>query len=114
MPRVRRDDSHRGAFSAVGGFATILTRVPFKELDDPPGEYAVITDLVVRETLRRRGFGVALLREAERYARAAGATELRIGALSENHAAGRLYRRVGFAPYLETLTKRMEPPAAPL
>jgi len=93
---------------AIAGFAAILTRVPFESLDDPPGEYAIVTDLVVREAFRRRGLGAALLREAERCAIAAGAAELRIGVLSANQSAARLYRSAGFAPYSETLAKRLD------
>jgi ribosomal protein S18 acetylase RimI-like enzyme len=92
----------------VAGFATVLPRVPFEELDDPPGEYAIVTDLAVRAAFRRRGFRAALLAEAERYARATGASELRIAVLSENRAAAELYRRAGFAPYSEVLTKRLD------
>jgi ribosomal protein S18 acetylase RimI-like enzyme len=92
----------------VAGFATILTRVPFESLDDPPGEYAIVTDLAVLEGFRRRGLGAALLSEAERYAREAGASELRIAVLSANRDAAQLYRRLGFAPYSEILTKRFE------
>lgn len=94
--------------SAVVGFATILTRVPFEELDDPPGEYAIVTDLIVRGGFRRRGLGAALLAEAERYAREAGTSELRIAVLSANRVAAALYRRAGFAPYSEILTKRFD------
>lgn len=93
---------------AVAGFATILTRVPYEALDDPPGEYALVSDLVVRGRDRGRGLGAALVRAAEAYARAAGAGELRIGVLSANHAAAALYRREGFAPYLEVLAKRLD------
>ena len=96
---------------AIAGFAAVLTRVPFEALDDPPGEYAVVNDLVVREGFRRRGLGAALLREAERYAGAAGAAELRIAVLSANESAARLYRSTGFAPYSETLAKRLDSPA---
>ncbi len=94
--------------SAVVGFASLLTRVPFEELDDAPGEYAIVTDLVVRDGFRGRGLGAALLAEAERYARAAGAVELRIAVLSANRGAATLYRRVGFVPYSEVLTKRLD------
>jgi ribosomal protein S18 acetylase RimI-like enzyme len=90
----------------IAGFAAILTRVRFESLDHPPGEYAIVTDLVVRENVRRRGLGTALLQAAERYASAAGAAELRIGVLTANQGAARLYRSVGFLPYSETLAKR--------
>ena len=82
--------------------------IPFHELDEPPGEFALISDLVVLEPFRRRGFGGALLAAAERYARELGASELRIGVLSGNHTARRLYCVVGFDGYLEVLTKRFD------
>jgi ribosomal protein S18 acetylase RimI-like enzyme len=96
--------------AVVAGFTTVLTRVPYEELDDPSGEFALITDLVVREAFRRRGLGAALLQAAEAHARAAGAPEVRVGVLSANVTARRLYSRAGFAPYLETLSKRLTSP----
>ena len=92
----------------VAGFVTILARVPFEELDDPPGDRAIVSDLAVLARFRRRGLGAALLREADRYAREAGATEIRIGVMSENRGAAQLYRQEGFAPYLEILSKRLD------
>jgi ribosomal protein S18 acetylase RimI-like enzyme len=92
---------------AVAGFVTVLAKVPFEELDDPPGEYALVTDLLVRESFRRRGLGGALLREAERCARLAGAAELRVGVLSTNYSARGLYRGAGFVPHLEILAKKL-------
>jgi ribosomal protein S18 acetylase RimI-like enzyme len=97
---VAEEDSH------VVGFSTILAHEPFTELDDPPGHYALISDLVVLEAYRGRGIGRQLLERAEAYAREAGATELRIGVLSGNRTARRLYLDVGFQPHLELLTKR--------
>ena len=92
--------------SAVVGFVTVLAREPFVELDDPPGHYALITDLVVLDSHRGRGIGRQLLERAEVYAKQAGATELRIGVLTNNRAARRLYLEAGFQPHLEVLTKR--------
>src|SRR5215510_16100190 len=92
--------------SEVVGFVTVLAREPFVELDDPPGHYALITDLVVLESHRSRGIGRRLLERAEAYAKQAGSTELRIGVLSSNRKARRLYLDVGFQPHLEVLTKR--------
>ena len=89
----------------VVGLAMILTRVPFESLDEPPGSYAVVAELIVRAGFRGRGIGAALLRESERYAGEAGAAELRINVMSANHTARRLYAREGFAPYLEILSK---------
>ena len=91
---------------AVVGFVTILAREPFVELDDPPGHYALISDLVVLDSHRGRGIGRQLLERAEAYAKQAGATELRIGVLTNNRAARRLYLETGFQPHLEVLTKR--------
>ena len=92
----------------VAGFITVLTRMPFLELDDPPGEYALVTDLVILERFRGRGFGRALLDAAERYARDEGAHELRIGVLSANDTARRLYFAAGFQSHAEILTKRFD------
>jgi GNAT superfamily N-acetyltransferase len=92
----------------VAGFVTVLARIPFQELDDPLGEYALISDLVVLERFRRRGLGTALLNAAQQHARLQGARELRIGVLSANHAARQLYGRVGFSSHAQVLAKRFE------
>jgi GNAT superfamily N-acetyltransferase len=89
----------------VVGLSMVVARVPFESLDGSLGEYALVAELVVREGFRRRGIARALLDVAERYARAAGASEIRIAVLSQNDPARRLYLREGFAPYKETLSK---------
>jgi len=90
---------------AVAGFTTVFTRVPFERLDEPPGDYALIAELLVRREYRRRGYARALLAHGERYAASQGATELRIGVLSDNTPARTLYLDFGFRPYVETLSK---------
>lgn len=92
----------------IAGFVTILTRVPFEGLDEPEGDYALIADLLVSAKFRGRGLGEALLRAGEQYAAGGGATELRVNVLSGNDPAESLYRRFGFTPYLETLSKRLD------
>jgi ribosomal protein S18 acetylase RimI-like enzyme len=91
----------------VVGYVTVLARVPYEELDDPPGEYAYVMDLYVHESLRGQGIGRALLARAEAHARSQGASELRIGALAGNVGARELYLGLGFAPQLEILSKAL-------
>ena len=97
------------AGGAIAGLVIVLGHVPFEGLDEPPGDCAVVSDLIVRHAFRGRAIGAALLREAERHARAVGARELRIGVLSANLPARNLYLREGFAPYNETLTMTLDP-----
>jgi len=89
----------------VVGFVMVLARVPFESLDEPPGSGAWIAELVVRSGFRGKGIGRALLQAGERYAWDAGATELRIGVMSENRRARELYLEEGFKPYSEVLAK---------
>lgn len=81
------------------GFVGVLAAVPQEELDEPPGEYAYVTDLVVCADARNRGVGEALLRHAIAYVKQLGARELKIGVLAKNVDAKRLYERLGFADY---------------
>jgi GNAT superfamily N-acetyltransferase len=91
---------------AVVGFVTVLAAERFTQFDEPPGTYGLVTDLAVLASHRGRGIGRQLIQRAEAFARAAGASELRIGVLSENVAAHRLYLESGFVPHVEVLTKR--------
>jgi ribosomal protein S18 acetylase RimI-like enzyme len=107
-------ESNGRAFVAVDdrevvGLIAVLAAEPFMELDDPPGTYGLVTDLVVLAPYRRRGIGKMLLTQAETFARTAGATELRIGVLAANAGARRLYVGCGFVTYSEILTKRLSP-----
>ena len=94
---------------AIVGLVMLLTRVPFEGLDEPPGHYALVAELVVRASSRGHGVGRALLQAAERLAHESGATELRIGVLSNNLPARQLYIGEGFAPYSEFLAKSLTP-----
>jgi ribosomal protein S18 acetylase RimI-like enzyme len=96
---------------AIVGIVMLLTHVPFEALDDPPGHYALVAELVVRASARGQGVGRALLRAAERLARESDATELRIGVLSRNLPARQLYVGEGFAPYSEILAKSLGSPS---
>jgi ribosomal protein S18 acetylase RimI-like enzyme len=91
----------------VVGFAAVRARVPTESLDEPPGTYALLSDLVVSESHRGVGIGRALIEASEAHARGLGASELRIAVLAKNAAARGLYVATGFSPYLEVLTKRL-------
>jgi GNAT superfamily N-acetyltransferase len=91
---------------AVVGFVAVFSREPFTELDDPPGTYALISDLVVLPPFRGQGIGRQLLQRAEAFAREADAREIRIGVLAENLGARRLYLASAFVPHVEILVKR--------
>ena len=91
--------------AAVVGFVAVLAEEQFTELDDPPGRYALVTDLMVVAPFRGRGIGRRLIERAEAFARSAGVGELRIGVLSANQPARQLYLSAGFAPHLEIFTK---------
>jgi len=106
----RCDEYHGQLFVAevertVVGFICVWARVPPTEPDEPPAEYAYVSDLVVLAPVRRRGLGRALLERAEKYARAQGARVLRIGVLAQNLVAKQLYLDAGFTERRIELTK---------
>jgi ribosomal protein S18 acetylase RimI-like enzyme len=101
--RILVAESH----GVVVGFVAVLAEVPETDLDQPPGSYALISDLAVTAARRGAGIGRALLAAAEQYARHGGASELRIAVLTGNDPAERLYRSAGFRPWLQVLTKAL-------
>lgn len=62
----------------------------------PTGLRAWIEDVVVDESARGQGAGMALTREALRLARAAGARTVDLTSRPSRQAAGRLYEKAGF------------------
>lgn len=59
--------------------------------------YAEIGGLVVDETVRRRGIGSALVRQAEQWAEGAGYRELRLRSGLHREGAHSFYRSLGYA-----------------
>lgn len=104
---VAESDGTAGApgVRSIIGFVSVWARVPQDEPDEPAGDYAFVSDLVVLPESRGRGAGTALLAEAERHARSRGATTFKIGVLARNAGARRLYEKIGFADYRVQLTK---------
>lgn len=70
-------------------------------------DHGLVADLFVREPWRGQGIGRALLAEAERLTRARGLGRLLIGLVAGNHGAEATYRRAGFAPYSQTMIRRL-------
>jgi GNAT superfamily N-acetyltransferase len=91
----------------VVGFAAVRTRVPTESLDEPPGTYALLSDLVVAAEHRGAGIGRALIEAAEAHARSLGASEMRVTVLAKNAVARSLYQGTGFSAYLEVFTKQL-------
>lgn len=81
--------------SRVGGAAVIL-RCPEVELLEGRDDLALLWDLRVAPERRRRGVGRALVDAVERWARGAGAHELKVETQDLNAGACRFYERLGF------------------
>ena len=81
----------------VVGFATLLSQCSSGELDDGDVEFALLSDIVVREECRAQGVGRQLLESAEAQARKDGALWLRVSVLARNRLARQLYESLGFS-----------------
>src|SRR5918996_1073793 len=73
----------------VGILSLIIYRVP-------TGIRSIIEDVVVDETMRRRGIAEALMRYALDLAREAGAEGVSLTSNPQRKAANRLYQSIGF------------------
>lgn len=62
----------------------------------PTGVRSIIEDVVVEETLRKRGIGESLVRCAIDLAREAGAESVSLTSNPQREAANRLYQSLGF------------------
>jgi len=74
----------------VGSLTLVLFRIP-------TGVRAWVEDVVVDQSVRGRGIGEALGRDAVRRAVAAGARTVDLTSRPSRQAANRMYRRLGFA-----------------
>lgn len=86
----------------VGG-ATTVDPSPFFNSDWQ--HYALIFDLYVQPTHRRRGIGTALVKYMLEALTALGAKRFRIVGLAGNPSALGLYRKLGFTDYEITLER---------
>jgi ribosomal protein S18 acetylase RimI-like enzyme len=70
-------------------------------------ERAEITDLGVRESLRRRGIGAALVAEAIRWIRASGVHRVEVQVAHGNTEGQAFWRAAGFGDFMDVLHKRL-------
>ena len=62
----------------------------------PTGVRSIIEDVIVDQSMRKRGIGEALVREAIERAREAGAAGVALTSNPQREAANRLYQSLGF------------------
>jgi GNAT superfamily N-acetyltransferase len=74
-----------------------------------PERFAFVETLSLLPEARGGGLGRELLRTAWDRAASAGATELRLGVIADNHDARGFYDELGFAPFELTLRARRRP-----
>ena len=89
-------------FVAVEGERLVgVVHVLIRETRDIPilvsRRYGFVENLVVREGLRRKGIGSALMERAHEWARSRGATEIELNVYEFNQSAIGLYRKLGYA-----------------
>lgn len=88
----------------IGGFVCVWLG---KEILIRPSRYAYVSDLFVNEDLRGSGLGRALLRRAERHAKARQVRRVYLMVLEGNRGARRAYDRCGFEAYERVLLKKL-------
>jgi len=96
---------HHGALVGHVGGATTIDPSPFFNADWQ--HYALIFDLYVLPSYRRKGIGAALVSQMLAALENLGATRFRIVGLASNPAALALYRGLGFADYEVTLERNL-------
>jgi ribosomal protein S18 acetylase RimI-like enzyme len=70
--------------------------------------YAYVSDLVVLPAHRAQGIATVLMHTAETYAKARGATLMKIEVLARNEQARRLYQKEGFRDYDLVMLKQLD------
>lgn len=87
---------------AVIGFARVQLHLVDEDPDASKIPYALLDEIVVLESARRRGIGQQLVDWAVSVAREAGDASIRLNVIDGNVGAQTLYDRNGFRPlYLE-------------
>ena len=78
-----------------------------EEVHEEAYEFGYISDLIVLDTHRGKGFGRALLDAAQSLVKAEGIELVRIGVLAGNRSVRRLYANCGFDEHKIVFEKRL-------
>jgi ribosomal protein S18 acetylase RimI-like enzyme len=89
------------------GFVCVVAATTGDAPDDP-APFAWIHDIFVKPAYRRQQLATKLMVEAESFARAQGARQVRLGVLARNEGARQFYRDHGFRDYVSVLTKPLD------
>lgn len=109
---VRRADAQPEVYlnlvaEEAEGVVGVISLIFFHVLCHPGGT-ALINELVVDQTFRRRGIGAKLIDAAEKAALARGMDEIDVGTECQNLTAQRFYRQCGFDREFVLLEKEFE------
>lgn len=101
-------DPNAGVFGAelngkIAGFAYCFYKVNAGTSLHQPRNFGVLDALVVSPSFRNAGIGAALTREAEKWAKSMGATQMELSVWAFNTEATRFYESLGY----RNLTRKM-------
>jgi len=89
------------------GFVHVIVRETPDVAILVPRRYAVVDSLAVKEGMRRKGVGHALMRKAEAWAAGKGASSVELTVYAFNQAAEQFYEQLGYQVLTHRMTKRL-------
>jgi ribosomal protein S18 acetylase RimI-like enzyme len=91
----------------IGGYVCVFTHYNSESMIDAQPVYAYIPDIYIHPSCRGLGAGQLLLAAAEQWAKAKGATLLKLSVLSKNVEARAFYNKRGFSEHEILLQKSL-------
>ena len=97
LQKMAESDAYQVLLAEDEGQVVGLLGLSFRHTLFHPAPSALIDELVVEQSHRRRGIGQQLMAEAIERCRAAGCCEIEVSTERSNEAAQEFYRRHGFS-----------------
>jgi ribosomal protein S18 acetylase RimI-like enzyme len=97
LRKMADNDTYQVLLAEDGGQVVGLLSLSFRHTLFHPAPSALIDELVVEQSHRRRGVGQQLMAEAIERCRAAGCCEIEVSTERSNEAAQKFYRQHGFS-----------------